>query len=152
MKLNIINNIPIFRFLLYNATMDETRQARRQPITVKRDCAMGVITFERLDWTDYHASIVDISKNGVGIESKSPLEPGLVWFRDRIWGQHSGVLLWSKQMGAHYRSGIRFAPLPRDAEQFVNNQIAKSSPLEPLRDLDKIVATLFESIKHSPSQ
>ncbi len=77
----------------------------------KRDCAMGVITFNQLDWTDYHASIVDISRNGIGIESSSRTEPGFVWFREPIWGQHSGVLLWSKQVGDQYRSGIRFASL-----------------------------------------
>ena len=108
---------------------------------------MGVITFNQLDWTDYHASILDISMKGVGIESNSRTEPGLVWFRDPIWGQQSGVLLWSKQVGTRYRSGIRFASLPYDAEAFVKNQADSSMPREPLKDLEKIVKMMVEYIK-----
>ena len=108
---------------------------------------MGVITFNQLDWTDHHASIVNISKNGVGIESNSRTEPGFVWFKDPIWGQQSGVLLWSKQVGTRYRAGIRFASLPYDAEAFVKNQVASSRPREPLKDLEKIVKMIIEHIK-----
>jgi hypothetical protein len=117
---------------------------------VKRDYAMDVITFKQRDRTDHHGHIVDISKSGVGIESNAPVEPGLVWFRDRIWGQQSGVLLWSKQVGTQYRSGIRFAPLPDDAALGAKNQFEQSGPREPLKDLQKIVAIQLESIKQDP--
>lgn len=108
---------------------------------------MGVITFNQLDRTDYHASIVDISRNGVGIESNSRTEPGFVWFRDPVWGQHSGVLLWSRQVGTRYRSGIRFASLPCDSEAFVKNQVANTKTREPLKDLENIIKMMIEYIK-----
>jgi PilZ domain len=130
--------------------MEKVRNAQRQPITVTRDCAMDVITFNQLDRTDHHGLIVDISKSGVGIESNAPVEPGFVWFRDRIWGQHSGVLLWSKQVGTQYRSGIRFAALPRNAELCAKNQLAQSVPREPLKDLERLVTMQLESIKQDP--
>jgi hypothetical protein len=137
----------LYRVFLYNKKMEDNRHSQRQPIMVKRDCAMDVIKFKQLDRTDHHGHIVDISKSGVGIESNTPMEPGLVLFRDRIWGQHSGVLLWSKQVGTQYRSGIRFVPLPYDAALNADSQSAQSGPREPLKDLEKIVKMMIEYIK-----
>jgi hypothetical protein len=117
---------------------------------VKRDCNLGVFTFKHLDWTDHVASIVDISNGGVCVESNTHTEPGIVWFKDRIFGQHSGELLWTKQVGSQYRSGIRFVSLPHDEEQFVDKNIALSKQREPLMDLQKIVAMQIASIKADP--
>jgi hypothetical protein len=61
-------------------------------------------------------------------------------------------MLWSKQVGTQYRSGIRFAALPPDAEPGANDQLAQSGTHEPLKDLQKIVAMQLESIKQWPSQ
>ena len=113
----------------------------------KRDCASGRYLVEGRNRTDHHGHIVDISKTGVGIESNAPIEPGLVWFRDRIWGQRSGVMLWSKQVGTHYRSGIRSGALPPDAEPSIDEQLAQSGTHEPLKDLERLVTMQLESIK-----
>jgi len=118
---------------------------------VKRDCAMDVIKFKELDRTDHRGHIVDISKSGVGIESNTPMEPGFVLFRNRIWGQHSGVLLWSRQVGTQYRSGIRFVPLPHDAALGAGNESVQSGHREPLKDLEKIVKMMIEYIKEDTS-
>jgi hypothetical protein len=131
--------------------MEINRHAPRQSVTVERNCSMGIVAFAHLDCTDHHASIRNISKTGVGVESKDQLKPGFVWFKDRIWGQHGGILLWSKQIGDQYRSGILFAPLPLDAERFVTNQVTSSRTREPLRDLNKINGALFESLKRIPA-
>lgn len=131
--------------------MQDNRHSQRQPLMVKRDCAMDVIKFKELDRTDHHGHIVDISKSGVGIESNTPMEPGFVLFRNRIWGQHSGVLLWSKQVGTQYRSGIRFVPLPHDAAVCADNQSVQSGPREPLKDLEKIVKMMIEYLKEDTS-
>ena len=131
--------------------MEDNRHSQRQQITVKRDCAMDVIKFKELDRADHHGHIVDISRSGIGIESNTPMEPGFVLFRDRIWGQHSGVLLWSKQVGTQYRSGIRFVPLPHDAALIVDKHSAQSVPREPLKDLEKIVKMMIEYIKADSS-
>ena len=113
----------------------------------KRDCNLGIIPFKHPDWTDHHASIVDISHSGVGIELNAHIEPGIVWFKDRIFGQQGGVLLWSKKVGSQYRSGIRFMPLSPDGERSVKNEGITSAQREPLKDLQKIVAMQVESIK-----
>jgi PilZ domain len=136
-----------YRVFLYNKKMEDNRHSQRQSITVKRDCAMDVIKFKELDRSDHHGHIVDISKSGVGIESNTPMEPGFVLFRDGIWGQHSGVLMWSKQVGTQFRSGIRFVPLPHDVALSVDNHAAQSGPREPLKDLEKIVKMMIEYIK-----
>ena len=130
--------------------MDDNRQSQRQLINVKRDCNLGVFTFKHLDWTDHLASIVDISKGGVCIELNTHTEPGIVWFKDRVFGQHSGELLWTKQVGSQYRSGIRFMSLSHDVEQFDDKKIALSKQPEPLMDLQKIVAMQLASIKAEP--
>ena len=131
--------------------MQDNRHSQRQPLMVKRDCAMDVIKFKELDRTDHRGHIVDISKSGVGIESNTPMEPGFVLFRNRIWGQHSGVLLWSRQVGTQYRSGIRFVPLPHDAAVGADIQSVHSGPREPLKDLEKIVKMMIEYIKEDTS-
>ncbi len=123
--------------------MENNRQSQRQPITVKRECDLGVFASKQTDRTDHRASIVDISNNGVGIESSTPMEPGLVWFRNRIWGQQSGVLLWSRQVGTQYRSGIRFTP-------FLYND--ESAPREPLKDVERLISLHIESIKQDAGQ
>ncbi len=123
------------------------RQEGRQPIFVRRDCSLGIITFKYLEWTDHVAHLVDISKGGVGIESGNRIEPGFVWFRDRVGGFKGGVLMWSKRQGSKYRGGIRFVPLSRDEEQYIQEQVHCSLPHRPLRDPEAIISTLIESIK-----
>jgi hypothetical protein len=130
--------------------MNDNRHAQRQLIGTERSCALGIFTFKQLNWQNLDASIVDISSGGVGIELNAFTEPGIVWFKDRIFGKQSGVLLWSKQVGSQYRSGIRFASLSRELEQFVNNNSIKSDMREPLKDLHHIVALQLESLKTDP--
>jgi hypothetical protein len=127
--------------------MDEMRDVQRQPIIIKRDCVMGIITFKQLEWKDHVAQIVDLSKKGVGVESTTHLEPGFVWFKDRVAGYKGGILVWSKQRGARYRAGIKFLFLSRDAEQSVQERLARLKPHTPLRDPEEIITTLLmESI------
>jgi len=140
----------LFSVLLYNKKMDDNRHSQRQPINAERDCNLGVFTFKHLDWTDHHASIVDISSGGVCVELNTHTEPGIVWFKERVFGQNSGVLLWSKQVGSRYRSGIRFMSPSHDEEQFVDKKVALSKQPEPLMDLQKIVAMQLASIKAGP--
>jgi hypothetical protein len=108
---------------------------------------MGIITFQQLEWKNHDAQIVDISIVGVGIESSQQIEPGLVWFKERIGGYKSGVLMWSKQNGPQYRAGIKFVPLSRDEEAYVQEQVKQSLPLEPVHDPARIISTLIESVK-----
>jgi hypothetical protein len=132
--------------------MDENRQheqrhSHRALIIVQRFCSLGLITFKSLEWTNLKAHLVDLSRSGVGIESDDRVEPGFVWFKDRVGGHKGGVLMWSKRLNAKYRAGIRFVSLSRDEEKYVQEQVAQLRPHRPLRDPEAIIATLLESIK-----
>ena len=127
--------------------MAEMRKIQRQPVTVERDCPLGIIEFKRLTWTDHIARIIDISTQGVGIEVSSCVESGFVWFKDRVWGHRGGLLLWSKQVGAAYRAGIKFLALTLDEEESLHRHIVQSGIHRPLADPEKVVASLIESLK-----
>ncbi|HEY6012182.1 MAG TPA: hypothetical protein VIX18_12020 [Nitrospirota bacterium] len=127
--------------------MEELRETKRQPIEVHRDCCMGVIGFKELSWKDHVATIVDINKQGVGIELGTRVEPGFVWFKDRVWGHRGGLLLWSNQAGERYRAGIKFLALSAEEERTVQNQIGQPGIHQSLVNPEKIVSSLIESLK-----
>ena len=129
--------------------MNNMRETQRQPINVTRGCALGVITFKWLEWSDHVAQIVNISRDGVGIESAERLEPGFVWFKERVGGHRGGILIWSKQLGVTYRAGIKFVPLSPGEEHYVQEQVGHSDHGRSAPDPDAIIATLVESIKRS---
>jgi hypothetical protein len=139
----------LYQYFLYNNKMEDNRHTQRQPLMVKRDCTMDVIEFNEHERTDRHGHIVDISKSGVGIESNTPMETGFVWFKERIWGQDGGVLLWSKQVGTQYRSGIRFAPLPHDIAINGCNQSTQAGHRESFKDVDKFIKMMLNYIKEN---
>jgi len=125
----------------------DNRGIKRYPITVKRECNLGVITFDELEWSDHVAQIVDISVIGLGIVSQQRLEPGLVWFKSHVGGFKSGVMMWSKRDGAVYRAGIKFVPLSRKEEEYLQEQVRLSRPSKPLHDPHQIISSMLESFK-----
>ncbi len=127
--------------------MEDHRNASRQPITIHRDCVLGLISFKHLEWEDHLAHVVDISRSGVGIESHGRMEPGFVWFRDRLAGHRSGVLLWSRRQDGKYRGGIKFVFLSSEQENYLREQISDTPPHRPVRDPKAIVDTIIESLK-----
>jgi hypothetical protein len=130
-----------------DAQNHKDRGVRRYPVSAHRECPMGIITFQQHEWKDHNAQIVDISIVGIGIESSQQIEPGLVWFKERIGGYKSGVLMWSKPSGSRFRAGIKFVPLSRDEEAYVHEQVKQSLPCKPVRDPAQIISTLLESVK-----
>lgn len=114
---------------------------------MQRICNLGVITFRRLDWLEAVANVTDLSVIGVGIESDTRLEPGFVWFKDRVGGYRGGVLMWSALRDGKYHAGIKFVPLSRDEERYVAEQVAWSRPHMPVRDPEAIINTIIHSLK-----
>jgi len=98
--------------------------------------------------TEHVVRIVDISVIGVGIETNARIEPGLICFREQIGGQKYGVLVWSKLKGDRYQAGIQFVILSPEEEAYLQEQVKKSPPCHSLRDPDKIIASLLESVKN----
>jgi hypothetical protein len=125
---------------------NELRQVTRYPLAVHRDCAMCVITFKDLSWKDQFAFLKDISTSGVGVESEKPMDPGFVWFHERVGGHRGGILMWGRQVGYNYRAGIEFVPLSREAEQFVHDQVGLLRAHQPLLDAEAIMTTIIGSL------
>lgn len=125
---------------------NELRQAGRYPLAVRRDCAMCVITFKDMAWKDHRAYLKDISMNGVGVESEKHIDPGFVWFQDRVGGHRGGVMMWSQQVGYNFRAGIQLVPLSRESEQFVEGQVGLLRAHQSLRQPEAIMSTIMESL------
>jgi len=127
--------------------MDTMRAAPREPVVENRDCSLGIITLKHFEWKAHVAQLVDLSTKGVGIESNAYLEQGLVWFKDRVGGHKGGVLIWSKQLGAKCRAGIKFLNLSPEEEEYVEERIDQLKPHIPVREPEQIIKTLIESDK-----
>lgn len=132
--------------------MDVTRQSHRYQVIQRRNFHVCVIPYKTLQCSVIVAHVVDFSKNGVGIEAVQRLEPGFVWFKDRIMGFKGGLLLWGKQAGERYRAGIRFVPLTHDKERIVQEQIDAIRPLQPLPNPEVIVSTILEAMTQNPPE
>ncbi len=131
-----------------NERRDNQRQeVKRHPVTRQRDCSLGVISFHNLEWTDYLAKIVDYSVIGIGIESDQPIQPGLIWFKECVYGQKCGVLVWCKRIGDRYRAGIQFGSLSRAEEEYLRQQVEQVQPHKPVHDPERIIAKLIDSMK-----
>jgi len=130
--------------------MDKEKQeytnVQRYILITPRDCSLGVISFKKLEWTNYVVQIVNLSIIGVGIESTQKIEPGLIWFKERVGGYKCGVLKWSKQNGPAYRAGVEFVTLSRDEEEYIQEQLKQSEPHKPIPDPQQLMATLVETI------
>ena len=105
----------------------------RHPIADGRICSLSVITFESLEWICYTTRMVDISITGIGVESESHIKPGIIWFRDCVYGLKFGKLVWCKQFETRYRAGIQLIRLSKqdeeclqeDMEHFQSDQLSR---------------------------
>jgi hypothetical protein len=121
---------------------------QRYRVTSLRTYSLDIIAFDQYMRTEHVVRIVDISVIGVGIETNERIEPGLICFREQIGGQKYGVLVWSKLEGDSYRAGIQFMILSPEEEAYLQEQVKQSPPCQSLRDPDKIIASLLESVKN----
>jgi hypothetical protein len=126
---------------------DKNRGIQRYSVASQRTSCLGVITFGHLMRTEHVVRIVNLSVVGVGIESSERIEPGLVCFKERVVGHKFGVLTWSRQNGDQYRAGINFVTLPHEQEVYLLKQAEQARPGRMLRDPEKVIAALLDSIK-----
>jgi hypothetical protein len=126
--------------------MDVTRQSHRYHVDKRREFSLCTIPFKSLVCAVAVAHVVDLSRYGLGIESDQQLEPGFVWFKDRIGGFKGGLLVWAKKVGTKYRAGIKFVPLSRDKELLVQGRIDAIRPFQPLNNPEVIISTILESM------
>lgn len=126
--------------------MKEHRHALRHSIVIERICPLGVITFKKLEWSDFLARLIDISRDGAGIESESVMEPGFVFFKDRLAGNKSGVLMWSRRDGNRFRGGIRFLPLTPDQELDLCGDLSRYASYKPVRSPEEMIDALMRTL------
>jgi len=131
-----------------------SRGIQRHFMPSVRTSSLEVIAFDRLTRAEHVVRVVNLSVVGVGIESGEPIEPGLACFKEQVGGHKYGVVAWCGPDGDNgYRAGINFTTLPLEKEQYLLNQVKQSHPNEPLRDPEKIIATLLDSVKsHANAQ
>ena len=127
--------------------MNEMRQSQRQPIVVTRDCSMGIIMFKNFEWADHVVRLADLSRSGVGVESVQSIEPGFVWFKDRVAGHRGGIVVWSRQNGGKFRAGIKLLTLSPDTEKYIQKECGETQSHQPLREPEAIIATLMQSLE-----
>ncbi len=120
---------------------------KRTPVTRNRECSLGVISGSTLEWTDHQVKLVDHSVIGVGIESEQPIKPGIIWFKECIYGQKCGSRVWCRKIGSQYRAGIQFISFTREQEELLRKQIERLQGNEPLQDPEGIISTLIAEIK-----
>jgi hypothetical protein len=125
-----------------------SRGIQRYHVTSPRTHSLDVIAFDQPARTEHVVRIVDVSVIGVGIESSERIEPGLICFKEQIGGQKYGVLIWSKLRSGGYRAGIQFVVLSPEEEAYLQEQVKQSPPHKSLRDPDKIIASLLQSVKN----
>ena len=137
--------------------MDDIRHNQRQGlrryrVTLERTCSFGAIAFKNPQLTDHAARIVDISANGLGIEPEQFIEPGIIWFKESVFGKKHGILVWCKQDGLKFRAGIQFISLTQATEEYLQRQVIKSLPSHALHDPVGIIAKLITSLRSEPGQ
>ncbi len=129
--------------------VDQANKLPLQPKTEESSSSLSVVSFKDINWEDNIVNIINISETVVRVESDRPMEPGFVWFNDRVRGHKGGILIWCQQFGERYRAVIRLVPLTREEERIVQERAVRSSGHRPRRSPEEIIATLTESMKRN---
>jgi hypothetical protein len=128
---------------------NQRKDVKWQPVTNELDCSLGIISFHNLVRADHITRIVDRSIVGIGVETDHPIQPGIVWFRESVYGQKCGVLMWCHQAGSRYRCGIRFISLTPVEEEYFRRQIQQAQTCAQIQDPDGIIERLNNCILKS---
>jgi hypothetical protein len=119
---------------------------KRYLVEAARECPLGVISFDTFRWTEYMVRIVNLSVLGAGIHAPHRIDPGLVWFKERVCGYKCGILKWSAETGPPYRAGIEFLSLSREVEEYLQKQSEQLLPSRSISDPDHILETLIATV------
>jgi hypothetical protein len=129
--------------------MDKSKELSDRPATGNSDGSLNVVTFKDTNWVDHTADIVDLSEGSVRVESDRPIDPGFVWFNDRVRGHKGGMVLWCQQFYGRYRAVMKLVPLTREEERLIQERTLQSHSHRPHRSPEEIIATLTESMKRN---
>ncbi len=126
---------------------NQRKGLKRYSVPLERNCSLGVVTFQNPRARDYFARIVNISATGIGIASEQGIEPGLIWFKESLYGKKYGVLIWCRLEGLLYRGGIQFIHLTQAEDECFQSQLSKQpgqAPFDPEGDMGMLIASLKE--------
>ncbi len=132
--------------------MDQGKDLPIQPKTGENSSSLSVISFKDINWMDNTVNLVNISETCVRVESDRPMEPGFVWFNDRVRGNKGGILIWCQKLGERYHAVIRLVPLTREEERLVQERAVRSSGHRSRRSPEEIIASLTESMKRNSTK
>ncbi len=121
----------------------QRKEIRRHSVIRERYCSLRAVSFRNLSCMDQSVKIVDLSITGVGVECEKPLEEGIVWFKDSLYGQKCGHLVWQKQNGIRYRAGIEFISLSRFEEEYLREHVEGAEHGKSLHDPDDIISRVI---------
>ena len=130
-----------------NVKHNQRKGLKRYSVTLERNCSLGVVTFKNPRARDYLARIVNISATGVGIASEQGIEPGIIWFKESLYGKKYGVLIWCRLEGLLYRGGLQFIHLTPAEDECFQSRISTQpgqAPFDPEGDMVKLIASLKE--------
>jgi len=131
--------------------MDSGKELPQEPKTGDSSSSLSIVTFKDTNWIDHTAQIMDVNESSVRVESDRPIDPGFVWFNDRVKGHKGGNVIWCQQFYGRYRAVLRLVSLTPDEEQLVQERSVPSSPHRPHRSPEEIMATLTASMKRNNS-
>jgi len=126
--------------------MNTAREAVRYKVATPRECHFCIITFKDLTWQEHKTMVVDISRHGAGFLSEEKLEPGFVWFLERLGGFRGGVLMWTRQDETKHRAGVRFLSLTHDEEKFIHDQVALIQAHQQPTNSDAVIAIIMQAL------
>jgi hypothetical protein len=97
--------------------------------------------------------IVDLSITGIGVECDQSIEPGIIWFKECVYGQKFGHLVWQRKNGDRYRVGIEFISLSRLQEEHLRQQLKQVEQGKSIQDPEQVISGVIDYIKkeHDPA-
>ncbi len=89
---------------------DKRHQSRETHLETISFVIMGSISGKKefLPSADLKGTIIDMSVNGIGIITEAQVEPGMLVKFDNIKGTNVAIVMWTMDMGDHYRIGFKF--------------------------------------------
>lgn len=130
--------------------MTEKRSAqrieiKRHSLVSDRHCSLRVVSRRTLTCKDQQVRIMDLSIIGIGIECDQPMDSGIILFKESVYGQKWGHLVWQRKTGNRYRVGIEFISLSRPEEDYIRQQLERGENGKPIQDPDAILSKVMSS-------
>ena len=139
------------RALRGGADMEKGGDLPDRPETGSGRGSLSVIKFRDTDRAEHTAEIMDLNERSVRVESDRPINPGFVWFNDRVKGHKGGRVTWCQPFYGRYRAVVELVPLSRDQERLIQEWAIQAGAHRSRRSPAEIIAALTESAKKNSS-